>query len=80
MALRVQVRSFEAVCRAVEAKLGIGVLPLAAARSFAGAMGLSVQALNDTWALRAMLLCTRQKPEGTSALEGLLGHLEGFAD
>ena len=26
MALRVQVRSFEAVCRAVEAKLGIGVL------------------------------------------------------
>jgi DNA-binding transcriptional LysR family regulator len=27
MALRVQVRSFEAVCRAVEAKLGIGVLP-----------------------------------------------------
>ena len=36
MALRVQVRSFEAVCRAVEAQLGIGVLPLAAARSFAG--------------------------------------------
>ncbi len=28
MVLRVQVRSFEAVCRAVEARLGIGILPL----------------------------------------------------
>ena len=42
MALRVQVKSFEAVCRAVEARLGIGVLPLAAARSFAAAMSLRV--------------------------------------
>jgi DNA-binding transcriptional LysR family regulator len=33
MALRVQVRSFEAVCRAVEAQLGVGVLPQTAARS-----------------------------------------------
>ena len=77
MALRVQVRSFEAVCRAVEAKLGIGVLPLAAARSFAGAMGLTVVPLNDAWALRAMRLCTRVKPPEKSALEALVGHLGG---
>ncbi len=80
MALRVQVRSFEAVCRAVEAKLGIGVLPLAAARSFAASMGLSVQPLSDAWALRAMLLCTRAKPTSASALELLLGHLSALAD
>ena len=80
MALRVQVRSFEVVCRAVEAKLGIGVLPLAAARSFAGTMGLSVEPLADAWALRAMRLCTRLKPEAKSALGALLGHLQGLAD
>jgi DNA-binding transcriptional LysR family regulator len=80
MALRVQVRSFEAVCRAVEAKLGIGVLPLAAARSFAGAMGLAVEPLADAWALRAMRLCTRAKPEAASALGALVGHLEALAD
>jgi DNA-binding transcriptional LysR family regulator len=80
MALRVQVRSFEAVCRAVEAKLGIGVLPLAAARSFAGAMGLAVEPLRDAWALRTMRVCTRQAPEATSALGALVGHLEGLAD
>ena len=80
MALRVQVRSFEAVCRAVEARLGIGVLPLAAARSFAGAMGLTVEPLRDAWALRSMRLCTRLKPEATSALGALVGHLAALAD
>ena len=80
MALRVQVRSFEAVCRAVEARLGIGVLPLAAARSFAGAMGLTVEPLRDAWSLRAMRLCTRQEPEAASALGTLLAHLRCLAD
>ena len=80
MALRVQVRSFEAVCRAVEARLGVGVLPLAAARSFAGAMGLVVEPLSDPWALRAMRVCTRVEPLATSALGSLLAHLQGLAD
>ena len=80
MALRVQVRSFEAVCRAVEATLGIGVLPLAAVRSFAGTMGLTVEPLADAWALRAMRLCTRREPEAMSALGALVGHLQGLAD
>jgi DNA-binding transcriptional LysR family regulator len=80
MALRVQVRSFEAVCRAVEARLGIGVLPQGAAGSFAGAMGLKVEPLTDGWALRAMRLCTRTKPEPKSALGALIGHLQGLGE
>jgi len=80
MALRVQVRSFEAVCRAVEAGLGIGVLPLGAAGSFAGALGLTVEPLSDAWALRAMRLCARTKPEAKSALGALIGHLQGLGD
>lgn len=75
MALRVQVRSFEAVCRAVEARLGIGVLPLLAARSFAPAMRLRVLPLAEPWARRRMLLCLRAEPAAGSALQALVAHL-----
>lgn len=79
MALRVQVRSFESVCRAVEARLGVGVLPLAAAHSFASAMSLRVLPLNDGWARRQMLLVVRAEPAEGSPLALLLTHLEGCA-
>ncbi len=79
MALRVQVRSFEAVCRAVEARLGIGVLPLAAARSFAPSMSLRVVALADEWAERRMLLVARAAPAEGSVLAALVAHLERCA-
>jgi len=76
MVLRVQVRSFESVCRAVEARLGIGILPLAAAHSFATAMSLRILPLNDTWACRQMLLVVRAEPDVGSPLAQLLAHLE----
>ncbi len=76
MALRVQVRSFEAVCRAVEAQLGIGILPLAAARSFAHAMQLKVLPLSDEWALRRMLLCARTQPPSQTPLGLLAAHMQ----
>ncbi|MEN9420518.1 MAG: HTH-type transcriptional regulator GltC [Pseudomonadota bacterium] len=79
MALRVQVRSFEAVCRAVEAQLGIGILPLAASRSFAPTMNLKVLPLSDTWAQRRMHLVTRSQPPSQTPLGTLLGHLEACA-
>jgi len=79
MALRVQVRSFEAVCRAVEAQLGVGVLPLTAARSFAETMKLKVLPLTNGWALRRMLLCVRAQPDAKSALGLILAHLEAQA-
>lgn len=80
MAMRVQVRSFEAVCRAVEAGLGVGVLPVAATRSFATGMGLQVLPLADDWARRRMILCMRAEPEPGSALARLANHLHGLAD
>jgi len=78
MALRVQVRSFEAVCRAVQAGLGVGVLPLAAARSLAEHMGLKVLPLTDAWAQRRMLLCVRSQPAAQTPLGALVAHLEGL--
>ena len=79
IALRVQVRSFEAVCRAVEAGLGIGVLPLNAARSFSTAMGLRILPLSEPWAQRRMLLCARSEPESDTPLSALVRHLEACA-
>jgi len=79
MALRVQVRSFEAVCRAVQARLGIGILPLAAARSFAHAMQLKVLPLSDDWALRGMQICMRSRPAQQTPLGQLAMHLETIA-
>ena len=79
MALRVQVRSFEAVCRAVEARLGIGILPLAAARSFAHTMQLKVLPLSDPWAARRMQLCTRSQPPSQTPVGTLITHLQACA-
>lgn len=79
MALRVQVRSFEAVCRAVEAELGIGILPLTAAHSFAHTMNLRVLPLSDAWGLRRMLLCCRSHPGSKTPLGLLAAHLQRCA-
>lgn len=78
MALRVQVRSFEAVCRAVQAQLGVGILPLAAARSFAPGMGLKVLPLTDPWALRRMTVCVRREPVPGTPLGALVAHLQAL--
>lgn len=75
IALRVQVRSFEAVCRAVDARLGVGVLPLLAARSFAPAMRLRIVPLAEDWARRRMLLCLRAEPKAGTPLHALVHHL-----
>jgi DNA-binding transcriptional LysR family regulator len=80
MALRVQVRSFEAVCRAVEAGLGIGVLPATAALGFAGAMRLKVLPLRDAWALRRMHIATRAQPPAHTPLGTLVAHLARCGD
>jgi DNA-binding transcriptional LysR family regulator len=58
--LRVQVKSFDVVARMIQAGLGIGVLPEAAAKAFAGSMGLRLVTLTDSWATRRMSLCVRQ--------------------
>lgn len=56
--LRVQVQSFEAVCRLVAAGQGIGVLPKASVETFRQSMKLRLIDLTDDWAHREMYLCT----------------------
>jgi len=67
------------LCRAVEARLGIGVLPLAAAHSFAPALSLRVVPLQDDWAQRRMCIVTRAEPAARSPLALLVDHLQSCA-
>ena len=56
--LRMQVRSFDAVCHMVASGLGIAVLPKAASQPFLKAMKLGWRPLADAWARRRLLLAT----------------------
>lgn len=57
--MRIQVGNFEAVCRMVEANIGIGLLPESAARRYARAMDIAVVPINDEWAVRQLQICVR---------------------
>ncbi|WP_263263730.1 LysR family transcriptional regulator [Pseudomonas sp. RIT-PI-S] len=57
--LRIHVPSFDAVCRMVQARMGIGVLPRRAYELFGQPLGLSAVLLSDAWAQRELLVVTR---------------------
>jgi DNA-binding transcriptional LysR family regulator len=73
--LRVQVKSFDVLARMVQAGLGIGVLPEAAAAAFARPMGLRLIALTDPWATRKMFVCVRQYALLPAPARQLVDHL-----
>lgn len=78
--LRVQVKSFDVVARLVQAGLGIGVLPEAAANAFAASMGLRLISLTDAWASRRMFVCIRQYASLPAPARQLVDHLTAARD
>ncbi|MFS2035519.1 LysR family transcriptional regulator [Polaromonas sp. CT11-55] len=60
MRTRIRLRSFEAVCRMVEAGVGLAVVPAVAAERHAGAGKLRMLKLTDAWADRQLLICARR--------------------
>jgi len=79
MHIRVQVRSFDAMCHMISASLGIGVVPLAACRPQVANLNLKVVRLADAWAKRRLLLASRSNTELAPAAALLLRHLRGGA-
>jgi DNA-binding transcriptional LysR family regulator len=61
--LRIQLRSFDAVCRMVESNVGIGIVPETTARRAAKTMAIATVALKDAWALRELTICVRDLNE-----------------
>lgn len=56
---RVEVGSFDAVCRMIEAGVGIGVVPEKAALRYATTMNIRIVELVDAWAERKLHVCVR---------------------
>ena len=73
--LRVEVRSFEAVCRMVQAGLGLGLLPYQAASVLGKGLGLAVRPLTEHWAERRMLICVSKERSTNSSVAKLLRYL-----
>ena len=57
--LRVQLRSFDAICRLVEANVGVGIVPETTVKRSERAMAISAVRLTDAWALRELSICVR---------------------
>ncbi|MEO9576765.1 MAG: LysR substrate-binding domain-containing protein [Tateyamaria sp.] len=73
--LRVQVRSFEAMCRVIEAGVGIGVVPESAARRHAKTMKIALLALKDEWASRDRSVLVRSRDALPGAAHALIDML-----
>ena len=79
--VRIQVRSFNAVCRMVSAGVGIGMVPRSSLAhgpngSVLGALeGLCVVEISDAWAPRDLQLCVSSRRVLTPAAMSLLNHL-----
>ena len=75
MRLRVQLRGFDAVCRLVDARVGIGIVPESMARRVARGLDIAVVPLVEPWATRALTLCLRNYDGLPSFAQDFVLHL-----
>jgi len=75
MSLRIQVRSYDAMCQMIAVNLGIGVLPIQACAAQIKAMGLKTVPLEDAWAKRNLLVATKAGINHSPATKLLSQHL-----
>jgi len=73
--LRVRLRSFDGVCRMVEAGVGVGIVPETTARSAAKTLAIQSIPLADEWAVRELRLCVRDLAALTPHARRLVDHL-----
>jgi DNA-binding transcriptional LysR family regulator len=73
--LRVQLRSFDAVCRLVECNVGLGVVPATTAERHARTMSIHRIELTDEWAVRKLTICMRRRADLPIYARELVKHL-----
>lgn len=78
--LRIQVRSYEAMCRMIEAGVGIGVMPESAACRHAAVMNVRMTLLKDSWALRHRSILVRDRHALSGICKALMDHLIAKGD
>jgi len=78
--LRVQLRSFDAVCRLVECNVGVGIVPATTAQRAAKAMAVKAVELTDAWAVRELTICVRDIDAMPPFARQLVEHLRALPD
>ncbi|MGE8682150.1 MAG: LysR substrate-binding domain-containing protein [Achromobacter marplatensis] len=73
--LRVQLRSFDAMCRLVQAGVGVGIVPETTACSMRQLVDIVPVALSDAWALRELVVCVQSRQALSARARRLLDHL-----
>jgi len=77
--LRIQLRSFDAVCRMVERNVGVGIVPETTARWATQAMAIKAIDLTDPWALRELTVCVRDPASLPPYARELVEHMRAEA-
>jgi DNA-binding transcriptional LysR family regulator len=77
--LRVQLRSFDAICRLVECNVGVGIVPETTAQRAARNMAVIAVHLTDSWAPRELTICVREVEALPPYARQLLDHLKASA-
>lgn len=73
--VRIQVRSFDAICQMVSAGFGLAVLPEGAATPLARSLGLATIGIREPWAQRELLLAVRDFEAMPRVTRALVEHL-----
>ena len=73
--LRVQLRSFYAICRLVECNVGVGIVPETTVQRTSGTMAITAVRLTDSWALRELTICVRDQQALPPYARQLVDHL-----
>ena len=73
--LRVQLRSFDAICRLVECNVGVGVVPETTVQRTMRNMAISAVQLTDSWAQRELTICVRDVAALPPYARQLVDHL-----
>ncbi|MDO8874544.1 MAG: LysR family transcriptional regulator [Pseudolabrys sp.] len=77
--LRVQLRSFDAICRLVECNVGVGIVPETTVERTARSMAISAVQLTDSWAVRDLTICVRDIDTLPPYARQLVDHLKASA-
>lgn len=77
--LRIQVRSFDTVCRMVESGIGLGVMPWQAVQTFEALRRLKAVRLRDGWAQRRMVVAWPSQRTPLTEAQNLIEWLHGSA-
>lgn len=75
IAYRIEVVTFTAAVQMVEYGFGITIVPAGIARIYCAKSGIVAVPFSDSWALRRLMICTRDEPKLTAAARLLLNHL-----